>query len=412
MAGHDLEPVGPAHYTIWAETGVRAPPQHALRITPAQSPSLQKVLLLQIEALLPEGVVSYVPPQEAGRGHYSRLCLIKKPSGKHRLIIDLKPLNHFIKYRRFKMESVKSAIPLIGRGWQMATIDLRDAYYHVPIHPDHRKFLRFDLPRPRNQPPPVQCPAVWCIPSTKGVHEDHEGSSHLHSASGDMHCAVSRRSADRRPIGNPTEPGRIKKPTDTRNPRVETESPEVGPLSFPEEKIPGDPLGFRKEDFLSSRRSSKRPSAENNPVQRPKGTDADGHHVHPGFPDSVHSGGILGTSSHASPPVIHPDKREEAPKQPIKECSTSRTCKIDHLMVAELPKPEARSKLRSASSKNIMYRCQSERLGSRGRGFILPGEVAPEHKIRIFDPKGVDGGGRVTEGRINPYQEPSCSDIL
>ncbi|CAJ0918061.1 unnamed protein product [Ranitomeya imitator] len=41
------------------------------------------------------------------------------------------------------METVKSVIPLIGQSWMMATVDLRDAYYHVPIHPEHRKFLRF-----------------------------------------------------------------------------------------------------------------------------------------------------------------------------------------------------------------------------------------------------------------------------
>ncbi|XP_073431733.1 protein ILRUN isoform X1 [Dendrobates tinctorius] len=43
------------------------------------------------------------------------------------------------------MESVKTAIPLIGPSYFMATIDLKDAYFHIPIHPSHRKYLRFAI---------------------------------------------------------------------------------------------------------------------------------------------------------------------------------------------------------------------------------------------------------------------------
>ncbi|XP_077111050.1 uncharacterized protein LOC143766927 [Ranitomeya variabilis] len=43
------------------------------------------------------------------------------------------------------MESVRTAIPLIGQDWVMATVDLRDVYYHVPIHPEFRKYIRFAI---------------------------------------------------------------------------------------------------------------------------------------------------------------------------------------------------------------------------------------------------------------------------
>lgn len=48
--------------------------------------------------------------KEQGKGHYSRLFLVKKPNGKFRTVINLKPLNKYITYRRFKMETINSAV--------------------------------------------------------------------------------------------------------------------------------------------------------------------------------------------------------------------------------------------------------------------------------------------------------------
>ncbi|XP_073537591.1 uncharacterized protein [Phyllobates terribilis] len=50
-----------------------------------------------------------------------------------------------VEYKRFKMETIKTSIPLIEKGSVMCTLDLKDAYYHVPIHPSHQQYLRFAL---------------------------------------------------------------------------------------------------------------------------------------------------------------------------------------------------------------------------------------------------------------------------
>ncbi|KAM4028388.1 heterogeneous nuclear ribonucleoproteins A2/B1 isoform 1-T1 [Anomaloglossus baeobatrachus] len=120
-----------------------SPPLPGLRVTALTSPGSQALLYTKIIELVHSGVVSPVPSREEGVGHYSRLFLVKKPSGDVRIIINLKRLNRQVRYRRFKMESVKSAIPLIGLHHQMASIDLKDAYFHVPVHPGHRQYLRF-----------------------------------------------------------------------------------------------------------------------------------------------------------------------------------------------------------------------------------------------------------------------------
>ena len=78
-------------------------------------------------------------------GHYSRIFLVPKKNGKLRLIIDLTVLNHFVYTQTFKMETqrtVKDAVKL--NDWAFS-LDLTDAYLHIPIHHWSRKFLRFTL---------------------------------------------------------------------------------------------------------------------------------------------------------------------------------------------------------------------------------------------------------------------------
>ena len=78
-------------------------------------------------------------------GYYSRIFLVPKKNGKLRLIIDLSVLNHFVYTETFKIETqrkVKDAIQL--NNWAFS-LDMTDAYLHVPIHPRSRKYLRFTL---------------------------------------------------------------------------------------------------------------------------------------------------------------------------------------------------------------------------------------------------------------------------
>ena len=73
-------------------------------------------------------------------GHYSRIFLVPKKNGKIMLIIDLSVLNHFVYTQTFKMETqrkVKDAVQL--NDWAFS-LDLTDAYLHIPIHHRSRKF--------------------------------------------------------------------------------------------------------------------------------------------------------------------------------------------------------------------------------------------------------------------------------
>ena len=68
-------------------------------------------------------------------GFYSCVFLVPKPHQRWRPVIDLSRLNTFLHVEKFKMETPESI--------RVLSIDLSDAYLHIPIHPNSRKYLMF-----------------------------------------------------------------------------------------------------------------------------------------------------------------------------------------------------------------------------------------------------------------------------
>ena len=78
-------------------------------------------------------------------GFYSRLFLVEKSTGGWRPVIDLSPLNRFVRQTRFTMETACSVLDSIRENDFMLSVDLKDAYFQIPIHQSSRKYLRFIL---------------------------------------------------------------------------------------------------------------------------------------------------------------------------------------------------------------------------------------------------------------------------
>ena len=91
--------------------------------------------------LITKGAVELAPLPSPG--FYSRLFVVWKTSGSWRPVIDLSTLNRFVDVSHFQMETIQSVLPSIHQGDWMASIDLREAYLQVPVHPESRPFLRF-----------------------------------------------------------------------------------------------------------------------------------------------------------------------------------------------------------------------------------------------------------------------------
>ncbi|XP_069129272.1 uncharacterized protein [Argopecten irradians] len=93
--------------------------------------------------MLLKGAVEEVPMVECTPGFYSRMFLVRKKSGAWRPIIDLSAFNRHVDSPHFKMETPRSIIASVREGMWATSVDLRDAYFHIPIKKSARKFLRF-----------------------------------------------------------------------------------------------------------------------------------------------------------------------------------------------------------------------------------------------------------------------------
>ena len=62
---------------------------------------------------------------------------------KDKQMINLRPLNQFLHYRHFKMEGIQVVKDILCHKDWLTRIDLKDAYFAIPIHSLDRKFLRF-----------------------------------------------------------------------------------------------------------------------------------------------------------------------------------------------------------------------------------------------------------------------------
>ena len=76
---------------------------------------------------------------------FSRLFTRAKKNGKLRPVIDLSELNRMLKIPTFRMETVSVISKAVSGILWACSIDIEDAYFHVPINWDFHKFLAFRL---------------------------------------------------------------------------------------------------------------------------------------------------------------------------------------------------------------------------------------------------------------------------
>ena len=110
-------------------------------IRPPQDPKEILGMREQITLMLQKNTITEVPPDSPG--FYSNVFLVRKASGGWRPVIDLKNLNEHIHAPHFRMFTTSSVLSSVEKGDYAFKIDLQDAYFHVPIHPSSRKYLRF-----------------------------------------------------------------------------------------------------------------------------------------------------------------------------------------------------------------------------------------------------------------------------
>lgn len=122
---------------------IKTPPFSGVRVTPLRNGG--SVLLEEMGDLRAKSAVEPVPLGQKGIGFYSTYFTVPKKDGGIRPILNLKPFNQFLRKRKFKMETLQTIISIMQPGAWLASVDLKDAYFHVPIAREFRKFLRFQI---------------------------------------------------------------------------------------------------------------------------------------------------------------------------------------------------------------------------------------------------------------------------
>ena len=97
--------------------------------------------MLKVQKLLNKDVIE-IANHETGQV-ISNIFTRPKKDGGYRMILDLSELNEYITYRHFKMDTFETSRALITRNCYIASLDLKDAYYSVPIAKADRKYLSF-----------------------------------------------------------------------------------------------------------------------------------------------------------------------------------------------------------------------------------------------------------------------------
>ncbi len=95
----------------------------------------------EVDEMRRKGAIVNVQGEDPG--FYSLLFLQLKPGNKWRPIIDLSHLNKFIDIQKFKMESPATVMNTLRAGMWTTSIDLKDAYFHIPMRTESLRYLRF-----------------------------------------------------------------------------------------------------------------------------------------------------------------------------------------------------------------------------------------------------------------------------
>ncbi|KAI5752161.1 hypothetical protein M8J77_014412 [Diaphorina citri] len=93
-----------------------------------------------LESLIAHRIIAQSP---ATSGFVSRMFLVKKSDSSFRPVFNLKKLNRFLSPKKFRLVNHFKIPNFIQRGDFLASVDLSQAYCHIPVAPRHRRFLVF-----------------------------------------------------------------------------------------------------------------------------------------------------------------------------------------------------------------------------------------------------------------------------
>ena len=96
-----------------------------------------------IQSMLEKHAIEETTPR--GHSFLSTIFLVPKKDGGQRPVINLKSLNKVVYTEHLKMEGIHILRDLLRAGDWMTKVDLKDAYFMVPIQEEDRAFFKFSF---------------------------------------------------------------------------------------------------------------------------------------------------------------------------------------------------------------------------------------------------------------------------
>ena len=126
----------------WILNGIPIPfkdiPNHCYYQNRITSAKQEKFVTAEIDKLVQAGTIAQVNTKP--HCILAIQCVPKK-NGKLRLVVDSRPVNQYIKTPKFNQDGISTVAELIQPDDDLASIDLKDGFHHVPILEDHQKYF-------------------------------------------------------------------------------------------------------------------------------------------------------------------------------------------------------------------------------------------------------------------------------
>ena len=158
-----------------------------------------------LQALLQKEAVEMVRVRTS-LAFFNRLFIVPKPNQKWRPILDLSALNKFLSVKTFKMETPETIRISLQQGELVTSLDFSDAYFHIPVHVNSWKYLRFHFQN-QFQNQISSGLFIWPLHSSNGVHLCGQRGQVNGSITGYKDPPVPRRLVDSSPYQRLLPPG-------------------------------------------------------------------------------------------------------------------------------------------------------------------------------------------------------------